>query len=151
MTYGYCFADADGFTAEYALTEITYTKFNELPGTRVVSFVYGAKDDVRRVFSEGMEFQNALRLDEIQMHVGDELVRRYEFDYEQGKTTGRTRLVSAQECGADGGCKPPTRFQYGPSARGFEEVKTAIPAPTSRLASPMLADFASVRTGAEGA
>ncbi len=97
MEYGYCFADADGYTAEYALTEISYTKFDGMPGTRVVSFVYGAKDDVRRVFSEGMEFQNALRLDEVQMHVGEELVRRYEFDYDKGETTGRTRLVAAQD------------------------------------------------------
>jgi hypothetical protein len=103
--------------------------------------VYGAKDDVRRVFSEGMEFQNALRLDEVQMHVGDELVHRYEFGYDKGETTGRTRLVSAQECGADGACKPPTRFQYAQSKTGFNHVATTIAAPTSKLASPMLADF----------
>jgi hypothetical protein len=142
MSYGYCFAESDeGFTTEYALDELTYTGFDEEEGTRTVSFVYGAKDDVRTVYSAGMAFQNALRLDEVQTRVDGELVRRYEFAYEQGKTMGRTRLVSAQECGADGACKPETRFQYAKSTTGFEQGKTTITAPLSKLSSPMLADF----------
>jgi len=146
MTYGYCFAEDGDITAEYALDEIRYTSFavdDSIEATRAVSFVYSTKDpdDVRTIYSAGMEFQNALRLDEVQTRVGDELVRRYEFGYEQGETTGRTRLVSAQECGADGACKPPTRFRYAKSTTGFEHIATTITAPLSRLASPMLADF----------
>ncbi len=144
MSYGYCFAESDeGFTAEYALDEIRYTGFDGEKGTRAVSFVYGTKnpDDVRKTYSGGMEFQNALRLDEVQTRVEGELVRRYEFAYEQGETTGRTRLVSAQECGADGECKPETRFQYAKALTGFDRVATNLLAPMSRLSSPMLADF----------
>ncbi len=144
MTYGYCFAESDeGFTAEYALDEIRYTGFDGEQGTRAVSFVYSTKDadDVRTVYSGGMAFQSALRLDEVQTRVGDDLVRRYEFGYEQSETTGRTRLVTTQECGADGACKPENRFQYAKSTRGFEHVATTIAAPTSRLASYMLGDF----------
>ncbi|HRI72800.1 MAG TPA: VCBS repeat-containing protein, partial [Polyangium sp.] len=89
----------------------------------------------------GMEFQSALRLDEVQTRVDDELVLRYQFAYEQSETTGRTRLESVQVCGADGACKPETRFQYANSRRGFEHVATKITASTSRLASYMLADF----------
>jgi RHS repeat-associated protein len=143
MTYGYCFAEADGFVAEYALDEIRYTGFDGEQGTRAVSFVYSTKDadDVRTVYSSGMAFQSSLRLDEVQTRVDDDLVRRYEFGYEQSETTGRTRLVSAQECGADGACKPETRFQYAKSTTGFEHIATTIAAPMSRLASYMLGDF----------
>jgi hypothetical protein len=142
MTYGYCFAENDRYVAEYALDEVRYAGFEGMAGTRAVSFVYGTKDpdDVRTIYSVGMGFQSALRLEEVQTRVGDDLVRRYEFGYEQSETTGRTRLVSAQECGADGACKPETRFQYAKSTTGFEHVATTIAAPMSRLASYMLAD-----------
>jgi len=144
MTYGYCFAENDeGFVSEYALDEIRYTGFDGEQGTRAVSFVYGTKDadDMRTIYAAGNAFQSSLRLDEIQTRVGDDLVRRYEFGYEQGETTGRTRLVSARECGADGACKPENRFQYAEASTGFEHIATTIAAPTSRLASYMHADF----------
>ena len=144
MTYGYCFAEGDdGFTAEYALDELVYAGFDGEEGTRVVSFVYGTKDpdDVRKVFSAGMEFQSALILQEIQTRIGDELALRYEFSYEQSETTGRTRLIAAQVCGADAACKPENRVQYASLRRGFERDTTTIAAPTSRLASYLLADF----------
>ena len=143
MSYGYCFAEVDGFVAEYALDEIRYTGFVGEEGTRAVSFVYGTKDpdDVRKTYSARMEFQNALRLDEVQTSVDGELVRRYEFSYEQSEKTGRTKLISAQECAADGACKPETRFQYPKSTTGFEHVATNIAAPTSKLSSPIVGDF----------
>jgi hypothetical protein len=42
------------------------------------------------------------------------------------KATGRTRLISAPECGADGACKPETRFQYANARTGFEQVATEM-------------------------
>jgi hypothetical protein len=48
MTYGYCFAEADGYTAEYAVDEIKYTQFEgdaSVEATRAVAFVYGVKED----------------------------------------------------------------------------------------------------------
>ncbi len=144
MTYGYCFAEAHGYTAEYALDEIRYTKLHgdaSVEATRAVAFVYGVKDDARTIFSGGMQFQQSLRLDEIQTHADDALVRRYQFEYEQGATTGRTRLTSIEECGADGSCKPPTQFHFNEVERGFEKVATSIETPLSSRASPIFADM----------
>jgi hypothetical protein len=147
MTYGYCFAEADGYTAEYALDEIRYTRFDGSPSveaSRAVKLVYGTKDpaDVRRHHAGGMALQASLRLEEMQM-IGpdDTLVRRYGFTYALGQATGRTLLAEVEECGGDGACKPPTRFQYHASAPGFERIATGIAAPTSRRSSPMLADL----------
>src|SRR3954471_8663023 len=128
MTYSYCSADADGYTVEYALDEIRYTSFEGAPAlepSRAVQFVYGTKDpaDIRTPYSGGMELQNSLRLDAIQM-LGpeDTLVRRYGFTYELGPTTNRTRLTEVEECASDGVCKPPTRFQFRSSAAGFKQI-----------------------------
>ncbi len=138
ITYGYCFVtnEEDDSIVEYALDEIR-------DGTRVVSFLYGSKDadDVRTVHSNGMEFRQSLRLDEVQLSIGDELVRRYGFEYDRSETTGRTRLVAVDECGAEGSCLPPTRFLYLHVQTGFEKVHTQIAAPMSRKASPVIADF----------
>jgi hypothetical protein len=98
--------------------------------------------DIRIQHAHGMALQSSLRIDEIQM-LGPEqaLVRRYVFAYDQSPTTTQTRLISVEECGADGACKPPTRFQYKSDAPGFKRITTNLLEPTSKLASPMLFDM----------
>jgi hypothetical protein len=85
MDFGYCFADAGEYTAEYALQEIRYTRFEGSPAlepSRAVKLVYGTKDpaDIRIHYSRGMALQSSLLLNEVQMlGPGEELVRRYPF------------------------------------------------------------------------
>jgi hypothetical protein len=147
IEFGYCFAEADGYTAEFALDEITYTRFEGSPAleaTRAVKLVYGPKEpaDIRTTYAGGMALQSSLRLDEIQMvGPGDVLVKRYAFHFERSPTTSRTLLTEVKECAGDGVCKPPTRFQYKSDPAGFKRIKTSIAAPASRRASPLLADF----------
>ncbi|HLM76738.1 MAG TPA: VCBS repeat-containing protein, partial [Polyangiaceae bacterium] len=144
MDFGWCFADAGDYTAEYALDQITYTRFEGSPAleaSRAVKLVYGTRDpaDIHTHYSRGMALQKSLRLDEIQMiGPGNELVRRYPLTYELG-ATNRTLLTQIEECSGDV-CKPPTRFQYKSNPAGFKRIKTSIAAPTSMRASPMLAD-----------
>jgi hypothetical protein len=146
MDFGYCFADAGEYTAEYALDEINYTRFEgskALEASRAVKLVYGTKDpaDTRIHYSRGMALQSSLLLKEIQMvGPGEELVRRYPFTYELSPTTSRTRLVQIEECSGDV-CKPPTRFTYKSDEPGFQERVTKVSAPTSKRASPMLFDI----------
>jgi len=146
MDFGYCFADAGDYTAEYALDEIRYTRFEGSPAleaSRGVKLVYATKDpvDIHTLYSRGMALQSSLRLDEIQMvGPGEELVRRYAFQYELSPTTSRTLLTQVEECASDI-CKPPTRFQYRSDEAGFKERETSISAPTADRASPMLFDM----------
>jgi RHS repeat-associated protein len=146
MTYAYCFAEAEDHTAEYALEEIRYTSFEGTPAvepSRAVKLVYGSKDpaDVRVLFAEGMQLQNTLRLEAIEMlGPGDALVRSYGLTYDLGPTTKRTRLTEVKECGSDKVCKPPMRFQYSVGEAAFTRQKTVVPVPTSERASPMLID-----------
>jgi len=145
MDFAYCFADAGEYTAEYALQEIRYTRFEGSPAlepSRAVKLVYGTKDpaDIRIHYSRGMALQSSLLLNEVQMlGPGEELVRRYPLTYELSPTTSRTRLMQVEECSGDV-CKPPTRFSYKSDEPGFQERVTSISAPTSKRASPMLFD-----------
>lgn len=142
MTYGYCFAkNADGSVAEYALDQIDYTSFENDAPTRSISFVYGVKEDPRFGYAHGVATQQAVRLDAVHMLFDGQTVRRYGFSYEQGETTGRTRLQPVEECAVNGECKSPTRFQYEKSESGFAAVATNITPPVSLRASPMFADM----------
>ena len=146
MDFGYCFADAGPYTAEFALEEIRYTRFEGSPAlepSRAVKLVYGTKDpaDIRIHNSGGIALQSSLLLNEVQMiGPGEELVRRYPLTFELSPTTSRTRLVQIEEC-AGGVCKPPTRFTYKSDEPGFKERVTKISAPTSERASLMLFDI----------
>jgi hypothetical protein len=118
LDYGYCFAEAEDHTAEYALTEIRYTRFEgspKLEASRAVKLVYGTKDPagIRTIYSGGMALQSSLRLDEIEMvGPGERLVLRYAMTYETSPATSRTLLTQVEECAGDGVCNPPTRFDY---------------------------------------
>jgi RHS repeat-associated protein len=141
--YDWCFAtnEEEGFVAEYALNQITWSRFGDEEPTRSITFVHGVKEEPRHVYSQGMGFQQSLRLDEIQAYSGKTLAQRFTFGYEQGETTGRTRLTSVERCGSNAACTLPTRLQYGKSALAFEKFVTNLDAPMSKYASPILADF----------
>jgi RHS repeat-associated protein len=146
MTYAYCLAQGNGYTAEVAINSIQYTSFEgspSLPPSRAVVFAYDTKDpaDIRTLYAGGMALQSSLRLRSINMlGPSDDLARSYSFSYSLGPTTNRTRLTSMAECGADGVCKPATTFQYTTGGAGFRQTPTNLQAPTSKLASPMLLD-----------
>ncbi len=142
MAFDWCFAenDDDGYVAEFALDQIRYTTFVGEEATQSISFVYGQRDDAKFVYSREMQLQHSLRLDEVQMFSRDVPARRYLLTYTQSETTERTLLTSIEECGADGACKA-TKFQYGKTSTGFEDVTTNIAVPMSLRASPILADM----------
>lgn len=52
------------------------------------------------------------RLQGISVYRSDALVRWWPLAYEQGKATGRSRLIGVTECAADGACKPATTLEW---------------------------------------
>ncbi|MEZ4298906.1 MAG: SpvB/TcaC N-terminal domain-containing protein [Polyangiaceae bacterium] len=159
MTFGYCFAEAEGHTAEFALDEIRYTSFegsSPVEASRAVKLVYEARsaDDVRLSFSGGMALQRSLRLRAIELvGPGEALVRRVAMAYSASPVSGRTLLSSVEECAADGVCRPATRLFWGEGGSGtnggsdsasgegaFSDRATKLPVPTARGASPILLD-----------
>ncbi|MEZ4300176.1 MAG: FG-GAP-like repeat-containing protein [Polyangiaceae bacterium] len=153
MTFGYCFAEAEGHTAEFALDEIRYTSFegpSPVEASRAVKLVYETRsaEEVRLSFSGGMPLQRALRLRAIELvGPGEALVRRVGMTYAASRISGRTLLSSVEECAADGVCRPATRFFWGGGEEkaeqgdgAFSDRATNLPVPTARGASPMLLD-----------
>ncbi|MEZ4298873.1 MAG: RHS repeat-associated core domain-containing protein [Polyangiaceae bacterium] len=159
MTYGYCFAEAEGHTAEFALDEIRYTSFegaSPVEGSRAVKLVYEARgaEEVRLSFSGGMALQRSLRLRAIELvGPGEALVRRVGMEYAASPVSRRTLLSRVEECAADGACRPATRFFWGQGGGGtngesdsasgngpFSDRATKLKGPTARGASPMLLD-----------
>jgi RHS repeat-associated protein len=132
-----------GATLEHVPLRIDYTGHPDRKPSRAVSFVYEprAPSDVRVSFAAGAATRSSRRIAAIDM-LGpkDALVREYAFAYGLGPATGRTLLASVRECAPDGGCKPPTQLTYTGNEPGFEAKYTAVRAPTSVKASPMLLD-----------
>jgi len=48
------------------------------------------------------------------------LVYDYKLSYEQSPTTGRSRLISIQECDGNGACLPSTNFGWK-NNQGYQE------------------------------
>ncbi|MEZ4302872.1 MAG: SpvB/TcaC N-terminal domain-containing protein, partial [Polyangiaceae bacterium] len=111
MTFGYCFAEAEGHTAELALDEIRYTSFegpSPVEASRAVKLVYESRnaEEVRLSFSGGMALQRSLRLRAIELvGPGEALVRRVGMEYAASPVSGRTLLSSVEECAAYGVCR----------------------------------------------
>ncbi len=132
----WCLVGDDVYTAEFALTSIRSPELQH-----VVVFVYEKREKSSLSFVHGMQRQESLRLREVQMFSADTLVRRYELNYRESSTTGRTLLESVQQCAANGECFAPTEFQYHEPDVGFEEIVTDIDVPLADKASPMFFDI----------
>ena len=101
---------------EFRPVTIEYTGNEEAgltPYAKVV-FEYEGRNDVTRSFVAGSTVKSTVRLKRIETSFGSDesLVRSYTLSYEDAPGTGRSRLVSLTECGADGSCFDPTTFDW---------------------------------------
>lgn len=119
------------WNSQRKLTQIRYTS-NESAGltsTRLVRFVYEARQDVVEQWIAGMKLrwdQRLARIEVLGPKVPDgqpELLWTYALEYEESPRSGLSRLKSVQWCDADGGCLPATSFAWGADG-GFEEGST---------------------------
>ena len=77
---------------------------------RSVKFNYGPRGvnpDVETSYVGGGAVKTSQRLTSVQTSVGASSVRSYNLGYDNSAATGRSRLASVQECGADGVCLLP--------------------------------------------
>ena len=142
-SYGYCFANANDVTVEYALQEIQYSMASNDPSaTRVVKLAYRTKEHAETTYVGGLPMQSSLELREIQSFGPDkQLALRYPLEMVESKTTGRRLLESVQECTGRSECTPPLRFLVAQPKTGFDDITTHIETPLSDKASFLLSDF----------
>ncbi|MCB1034610.1 MAG: VCBS repeat-containing protein, partial [Acidobacteria bacterium] len=82
-----------------------------------VEFLYEARPDVFTNYLAGSILRTTQRLKSIGVLDGNQLYREYRLAYQSSPlSSGRSLLASVQECGSDGSCLAPTRFQWSSSA-----------------------------------
>jgi hypothetical protein len=131
MHFAYANVASATNTEEHYLSETNYTS-NELAAKvaeRRVEFSYETRPDVLTRYASGARFRVAKRVSAITAYgSGGVLFRQYQLSYDTGPSTGRSRLIAVTECaGSPLACKPPTRFLYGESARGFSASTPVSP------------------------
>jgi hypothetical protein len=88
--------------------------------THAVVFHYeSARPDSLRGYYAGRLTNQTQRMPQIEISYAGSAARTYDFEYETGTPTGRSRLTSITECGRSGGCYAPTTFQYDDGLAGW--------------------------------
>ncbi|WXG53364.1 MAG: FG-GAP-like repeat-containing protein [Candidatus Sedimenticola sp. (ex Thyasira tokunagai)] len=108
ITYHYHENTSQG---EHYADEISYSDVT-------VKFHYATRPDRQSGFSLGGGIKSSQRLTAIESFVGDQPVKRYNLDYIQGETTGRSLLTRLTECDGDNNCLPATRFEFEQPIKG---------------------------------
>lgn len=111
MTFSY---QVNGALDMYIST-IDYTTNTRAGAARAknrVEFIYEDRADKSPTWRAGQEIKIEKRLGRIKTWYKEQLVRTYNFRYDYGKSTGRSRLAGIQECAGASGCMPETAFSY---------------------------------------
>lgn len=113
----------DASSGEHHPLRIDYTGNDPagVPPYAQVLFNYEARSDTTFGYALGHRREQNVRLASVQMRVDGVLAREYRLSYEQGGTTGRSRIQSVRECGMEGGCLPALEFTWQEGQKGFIE------------------------------
>ncbi|MBP6882460.1 MAG: VCBS repeat-containing protein [Candidatus Levybacteria bacterium] len=122
MTISYTQDVANG---EYYPTQINYTGNTGLTPYASVKFVYEARSDATISYVAGSKVSSTKRLKNITSYHGTSIVRDYRLGYAQGTITNRSHLSSLTECGSDGKCFAPTRFNWDGLNSGLGQLLSA--------------------------
>src|SRR6266446_731394 len=123
----------DNTNGEYRPLKIDYTGNANagLAPYNSVSFVYVSRTDIVPLYEAGSVIKVTQRLTNVQTYADATLVRDYRLSYDNNGApqgpTGRSRLVSMQECGSDGVCLPATIFAWELASVGFASAEIAWP------------------------
>jgi len=102
---------------DYTLNDISYS-----PSTAdaVVTFVYQTRPDKRTSYVAGRAIVRQHRLHTIAVQKSGKVMRRYDLAYQQGSTSGRSRITSITEKGLNGEAMPPIAIKWKATTDGFD-------------------------------
>ncbi len=121
LTVSYLEDNANG---EYHAERIDYAG-NDQQGMapyHSVQFIYEARSDISRGYIVGKQVQTSVRLTNVQVNAGYNVIRDYRLTYATGATTGRSRVTSLQQCdgiGTSASCLPETALTWSAGAASF--------------------------------
>ena len=118
----------DTATNDYYPLRIDYTGSSSVVPQRSVRFLYESRPDPIVAYVGGYRVQTTLRLASIRTFLGDSPVMSYLLSYDQGLSSGRSRLQLVRQSDASGGELTPTRFAWQDSNPGvFAPVEQLAP------------------------
>ncbi len=100
--------------------EIIWGAKNLSEGNRKVVFEYRTRPDRRVSYLRGIKSESKHLLWRIKTYIDDTLVKEYRFSYQTSPVSGLSRLMSTQQCGADGGCLPGHALTWQDTRQGFD-------------------------------
>lgn len=151
-TWGTKAAGNAGTGREWNIKEIQYAgNLNgQIPRNKVVFRYSDRSSDLSESYQQGSKNVSKRRLDAIDTYVNSSgtglldddpavtalFVKRVKITYDNGPTTGRSRVVSIAECADKAGtlCMPPARFTYA-SGTAYRVASTVFNLESSKLAS----------------
>ncbi|QDU34187.1 tRNA(Glu)-specific nuclease WapA precursor [Poriferisphaera corsica] len=99
-----------------------------LPATHRVKFTLENRPDILLNYSTGFKIQTNKRLTQVSSYIDQEnqpsrLVTKYQFDYSNTSSTGRSQLISITQYGTDGiSTLPPVGFSYSDVNKSFDQI-----------------------------
>ena len=94
-------------------------------GNKSVQFNYETRPDVRTRYMVGTQITIDRRLNSIVVKNGTTEVRRYDFTFETGPVSQRSRLASITECGLNNTCMPAIDIDWKSETKGFDSASSA--------------------------
>ncbi|MEM7011990.1 MAG: FG-GAP-like repeat-containing protein, partial [Verrucomicrobiota bacterium] len=137
---------------EWLPTQIVYTSNDAagLTGLQTIDLSYEDRPDTSVSYVAGYAVHRLKRLSRIECKHDGNLVRRYDFAYENVGPARISRLISITETGSDGSAFPPTLFEWGSNGDPDYEVSNdtipqawpnAVPFDRSPPAQMVIGDF----------
>ncbi len=111
---------AQGDGERFLPDEIIWGAKNLSAGNRKVVFEYRTRPDRRVSYLRGIKSESKHLLWRIKTYIDDTLVKEYRFSYQTSPVSGLSRLMSTQQCGADGGCLPGHALTWQDTRQGFD-------------------------------
>ena len=124
MTYTYVEVNESGVWGPSKVEYSGHVGKNIAPYARV-EFAYELRSDGEIGYVSGTKVSNIARMNRVYTYVDNAPVREYRLAYDYAPVSGRSRLLSVTECGANNACLRPTRFEWGAqntSGRGPTEL-----------------------------
>lgn len=141
MSYQYHQDTTDG---DYWPTFINYTGNGSITPDHQVEFDYAARPNVIAGYIHGSLVTQTQLLTNIKVNYAGATTFNYTLGYQTANATGRSRLVSVTECGADGTCLPSTTIAWRTGQASGWASDTATPAAVTSAAAAAAAKLMDV-------
>ncbi len=111
--------DEDTVNGDFYPLSITYTKGAGISEYYTIEFSIESRSDAAISYADNAKEFMDQRITAIRIKAAGSLLRKYQFDYQNGTATGHSRLTAVQEYGSGSETLPATTFSWQDGGTGF--------------------------------